>query len=268
MEKLAFMYDFDETLSRGEEQYKDFFKFLRQDEEMFWVHNDEECLTENMDIVLGYTRRFMNIAKRNGTPLTKPLLNSMGKNIKFFKGVEDWFDRINEYGKSKGFIIEHYLISCGIKEIIEGSVIANKLKRIYANCYAYDERGEACWLSQVVNYTLKTQYIFRVKKNLLDDLTDIKKINDKQNKAEQLPFSNMFYFGDGDTDIPCMIVVKDNGGHSIAVFNGDLPKKRQSALKILTDGRVNASLEADYSEGSAIDRYCKDAIDKLAKNRH
>ena len=259
------MYDFDETLSCGDEQYKDFFEFLGQDKEMFWVHNDEECLAENMDIVLGYTRKFMNIAKKNGTPLTRTLLKSMGKNVKFFNGVEEWFDRINEYGKSKGFIIEHYLISCGIKEIVEGTSIANKLNRIYANCYAYDERGEACWLSQIVNYTLKTQYSFRVKKNLFDNLTDIKKINDKQDKDEQLPFSNMFYFGDGDTDIPCMILVKENGGHSIAVYNDNLPKKRASALKILVDGRVNASLEADYSEGSAIDQYVKNAIDKLAK---
>ena len=265
MEKLAFMYDLDETLSGGDEQYKDLLKFLGQDKDMFWVHNDEHCLTENMDIVLGYTKTFIDLAKRNGTPLTKSLLNSMGKNIEFFNGVDGWFDRINDYGKSKGFIIEHYLISCGIKEIIEGSSIADKLNRIYANCYAYDERGEACWLSQVVNYTLKTQYIFRVKKNLLDNLTDIKKINDKQSKDEQLPINNMFYFGDGDTDIPCMILVKENGGHSIAVYNKELPKKRASALKILVDGRVNASLEADYSEGSEIDKYVKSVIDKLAK---
>lgn len=265
MEKLAFMYDFDETLSPCEEQYKDLLKFLGQDGDVFWERNIEECLAENMDMVLGYTKNYIDVAKRNGRPLTKPLLNSMGKNIKFFNGVEGWFDRINEYGKSKGFIIEHYLISCGIKEIIEGSKIASKLNRIFANCYAYNERGEAYWLSQIVNYTLKTQYIFRVKKNLLDDLTDIKKINDKQKKEEQLPINNMFYFGDGDTDIPCMILVKENGGHSIAVYNKELPKKRESALKILADGRVNASLEADYSEGSEIDLYVKSVIDKLAK---
>lgn len=265
MRKIAFMYDFDETLSKGEMQYKELFQRLNQDPESFWVHNDEKCLEENSDVVLGYMYNFMQLARKNNVRLNREFLIDCGRNITFFKGVEDWFDRINEYGLKKGFLIEHYIISCGIKEIMEGSSIASKFKRIFANCYSYNEEGEAYWLSQIVNFTTKTQYIFRIKKDLLDNLSDIKEINVKRSKEEQLPYANMIYFGDGDTDIPCMKVVKDKGGHSVCVFDSDRPKKRLNAMKILTDGRVNAVAEADYSEGSALDLYVKKTIDKLAK---
>ena len=266
MKKIVFMYDFDETLCDSYAQHKEFFRRLELNPDNFWTQNHEDCKQSNTDVVLGYMYKFIETAKRKNIVLNQQFLKECGEGITFFKGVEEWFDRINDYGKKKGVEIEHYLISCGIKELIEGSSIASKFKRIFANCYAYNEQGEAYWLSQIVNFTTKTQYIFRIKKNLIDNLADTKEINVKRSKDDQLPYTNMFYFGDGDTDIPCMKVVKDKGGRSVCVFDADSQRKRATAMRILTDGRVNAVAEADYSEGSALDLYVKKAIDRIAKN--
>ena len=263
MRKLAFMYDFDETLCNGEAQYFDLFNMLNLDSDTFWAENLDNCMLTNTDVVLGFLYKFMIITKRNNIKLTANFLREAGKNIEFFKGVEEWFDRINKYALDRGFEIEHYIISCGMKNIIQGSKIADKFRCIFANDYIYDNEGVAYWPSQVVNYTTKTQYIFRVKKNLVDNLTDTKRINDKVSEDEILPYANMFYFGDGDTDIPCMKVVKDKGGKSVCVYNPDIEKKRFGAMKILADGRVNAIAQADFSEGSALDLYIKQAIDDL-----
>ena len=121
------------------------------------------------------------MAKRSGKIVTKDYLRSFGRDIRYFAGVEEWFDKINKIGADLGYEIEHYIISSGVKEIVEGSSIAKYFKRIYANFYAYNMNGEAYWPAQVVNYTSKTQYIYRVRKNVLDDLSSLDKINEKMN---------------------------------------------------------------------------------------
>ena len=180
-----------------------------------------------------------------------------GSKVTLFDGVKEWFDRINEFGKANGVKVEHYIISCGLKEMIEGTCIADKFTKIYASSFYYDERGIARWPSQVVNYTNKTQFLFRISKGTLDINDDA--VNDyfPQEKL-RVPFRNMIYIGDSDTDIPCMKLVNVNGGHSIGVYNKD--KGKDKVLKMLKDNRIKYFTPADYNQGSELDNLIKDII--------
>jgi hypothetical protein len=172
--------------------------------------------------------------------------------------VQNWFDRINQYGESIGVNIEHYIISSGIKEIIEGCPIADKFKKIFACQYYFDETGEAAWPKIAINYTQKTQYIFRISKAAYDE-TDNKKVNDKMNDRV-IPYNNMIYFGDGITDIPCMTFVKKQGGTSIAVYHKG---EKNKVTGLLLDDRVNYISPADYQEGSDLDSLVKCIIQEM-----
>jgi hypothetical protein len=151
-----------------------------------------------------------------------------------------------------------------LREIAEGTVIAGKFKQIYASSFLYNEYGEADWPGLVVNFTGKTQYLYRINKGCLD-VSDNKSVNNKMPENERpVPFSHMLYFGDGDTDVPCMSMLKRWGGHSVAVFQPYKHGARNRAQKYIIDGRAQLVAPADYSAGKAIDRYAKALIDKLA----
>jgi hypothetical protein len=173
--------------------------------------------------------------------------------------VLNWFDRINQYGESIGVNIEHYIISSGIKEIIDGCAIADKFKKIFACQYYFDESGEAVWPKIAINYTQKTQYIFRISKAAYDE-TDNKKVNDKMNDRV-ITYQNMIYFGDGITDIPCMTLIKKQGGVSIAVYQKG---EKNKVTDLLLDDRVNYICSADYQEGGDLDSLIKCIIQEKA----
>ena len=181
-----------------------------------------------------------------------------------FQGVESWFDRISDYALTKGIELKHFIISSGLKEMIEGTSIASKFEKIYASCFMYDANDAAEWPAVALNYTTKTQFLYRINKGVLDE-TDNKTIN-KYIRPEKrdIPFENIIYIGDGETDIPCMKMIKISGGHSIAVYS---PFKKDAKKKIehlITDDRVNIIAAADYSENAEIDRYIKAIVDKIA----
>ena len=185
----------------------------------------------------------------------------MGKDIKLFSGVDKWFERINNYGKELGVKVEHYIISSGVKEIIEGTLIGKQFKEIFASEFYYDELGHAVWPKIAINYTNKTQYLMRISKGVLDLSNDVdinKKMDDKERR---ILFDNMIYIGDGLTDVPCMKLTKDNGGVSIAVYN---TKGKEVAQELYDEGRVNYIARADYSEGSKIDSFVKKNIQAIA----
>lgn len=260
LKKVALMYDFDHTLSTTFMQNFMVEEFgLTPDE--FWDDCNNFGSAHNMDSVLAYMYKILVRAKQKNIKVTEKWLNDQGKRIEFHKGVEDWFDRITNYGKSLGLEVEHYILSSGNKEIIDGTRIAKYFKRIYASCYAYDENGEAYWPTQAVNFTSKTQYIFRIKKNILDDLSEQKKINEKI--EPYVAYDHMLYFGDGFTDIPSMIVVKDNGGTSICVYDETSDKALKTANQIKIDNRVNYIAPTDYSEGSTLDNLVKDILKEI-----
>ena len=258
---IAIMYDFDKTLCTRDMQEYTFFPNLGIEAESFW--NEVNKLRENnkMDQVLSYMYLMFKKTVDNNRSLKRDYLKQMGENIELFPGVTSWFDRINEYGKSLGFEIEHYIISSGLKEIIEGSKVGSKFKCIFASEFFYNEDGNAMWPKLAVNYTNKTQFLMRINKGILD-ISDDDRLNDKMlDNDRRISTSNMIYLGDGFTDVPCMKLTKENGGVSIAVYTD---KNHDMAKKLLNDGRINYMVPADYREGTEIDEIIKKTISSMA----
>ena len=265
--RIAILYDFDYTLSKGYMQSFGLAKSLGFDNVYdYFADNDSVCEDPQMDVCLALLGGLLIRAKEKNIKVTREYLNAFGKNIEYYDGVPEWFDKINEIGKKLGYTIEHYVVSSGMKEIIEGTSIAKNFKRIYACCYAYKD-GVAFWPSQIVNYTSKTQYIYRIRKNALDDLKSLKKINKKFSDEKVLDFKNIIYIGDSETDIPSFKVIKNSGGLSICVYEKGNEKARKVANKCLLEGRINWYTPADYSEGSELYNLIKDYIENIANNQ-
>ena len=256
---IALMYDFDRTLALQDMQNFSFIPKLGYTPKEFWALTEEFCKKYDMDKILGYLYMMIKCAKEKNIPLNKEFLKECGKNIKFFDGVTTWFSRINEYAAQRGLIAEHYLITSGNKEIVEGCPIFKEFKQVFGSEYLYDENGLAFWPRTTVNYTLKTQYIFRISKGVINT-NDDKEINEKTPKR-RIIYQNMIYMGDGLTDVPCMILVKENGGSSIAVY----PKNGQDKVAhLFEDGRVNYICKADYSSNSELEKVVKLIIDGIS----
>lgn len=255
------MYDFDKTLSTKDMQEYGFIPSLGATPEEFWKESDELARREEMDPVLAYLRLMLKKASEKGVSVTRDNFVSLGRGIEYFPGVEDWFDRIDKYGKENGVQIEHYVISSGLREIIDGSSIRRHFKKVYACEFLYDENGVAVWPKTAVNYTNKTQFVFRINKGVLDVYED-KKLNGFTPQEERrVPFRNMIYIGDGLTDVPCMKLVKLNKGQSIAVFR---KRKKETAAKLMSEERVDFITEANYCEGGELDGIVKSIIKKMA----
>ena len=249
---IAFMYDFDKTLCDQDMQDYGFIPNLNMTSEEFWGETESFRIKNYMEGILGYMYYMMVKCREKEIPFTQEYLRSLGKNINFYKGVKNWFKRINQYGESIGVNVEHYIISSGLKDIIDGSEIKDEFKKIFACQYYFDENGQAVWPKIAINYTQKTQYIFRISKGIFDE-TDSKKVNEKMTER-RVNYQNMIYFGDGITDIPCMTFVKKQGGISIALY----PKgKKNKVTNLLLDNRVNYICSADYQEGSDLDSLVK-----------
>ena len=265
--KVAIMYDFDETLAPGNMQEYGFIPNLNIDTEEFWKDCHIFAKKNNMDSVLAYMYLTVQKAKDKNLKINREEFLKQGKMINYFNGVNEWFNRINKYGKKLGLTVEHYIISCGLKEIIEGTSISKEFKKIYACNFAYDSENNPIWPNQAINYTSKTQYIYRIRKQQLDKLYDSYELNEYINDRSLLiPHSNMVYIGDGETDVPCMKIVKNEGGHSVCVYNPNKEKKKKIANKLYKDNRVNFIAPADYSENSKMDNIIKSILDKIALN--
>lgn len=260
--RIAIMYDFDKTLSTHDMQEFEFIPNLGLTASEFWGKTGVVGGKNGMDKILAYMLVMVQECKKNNIKLTKEYLNSLGKSVKFFDGVTTWFDRINAYGLERDCEIEHYIISSGTKEIIEGTSISDKFKEIYACEFVYDDQTlEPIWPKVAINYTNKTQYVFRISKGAFDILDDEKLNTDIQDNERHVMYRNMIYIGDGLTDIPCMQIVKDKGGKSIAVTNN-----KEVTLKLLQDKRINFVCNANYQEDSALCKYIKQVIDFMVSN--
>ncbi len=256
----AIMYDFDKTLSPKDMQDYAFSSKIGMPAEEFWGRCNELMHANNMDSILAYMYYMVKLAREIGWKLTRDEFRISGRNVKLFPGVEEWFSRINEYGKSIGLEVEHYVISSGVKEIIEGTPIAKEFRGIFAAEFLYDEDGEAIWPAMAVNYTSKTQFIYRINKDVLD-VTDSRKLNESTpEENKRIPFSNMIYLGDGLTDVPCMKLVKTSGGHSVAVYQ----KEGGEAEKLLLQGRAGYIAPADFREGQRLDTTIKAILNVIA----
>jgi hypothetical protein len=256
----AIVYDFDKTLSPANMQEYAFIPGIGMSSDEFWAKCSMAEKKHGMDSILAYMW-IMTLEAQGKMLITRDVFKSQGQKVGLFPGVEDWFGRLNSYAESKCVVLEHYIISSGLKEIIEGTSIAGEFKKIFAAEFSYNQSNVPVWPAMAVNYTSKTQFLFRINKNELD-VTQHDKLNEFVPDSERrIPFSNMVYIGDGPTDIPCMKLVKVNGGHSIAVYQGD---KKGTADKMLRDGRVDFVLPADYRKGYPLERAAMLIMDKIA----
>lgn len=260
---IAICYDFDKTLSPTDMQAQGFIQSVGCDVNEFWTESNTLGEKNDMDQNLAYMLTMKQ--KSEGKVLfTKQQLAEYGSKVDLFKGVDTWFKRIKRYGEEQGVIVEHYIISSGLKEMIEGTKVADDFEKIYATSFYYNDNGVAVWPAQVVNYTNKTQFLFRIEKGVLD-IND-PGVNDSFDPSEiRVPFRNMIYIGDSDTDIPCMKLITVNGGYSVAVYDPET-KDKNKAYKMMREKRIKFFAPADYSEGTELDAIVKAIIDRTCAN--
>ncbi len=263
MKTIALVYDFDGTLSAGNMQEYDFIPALGLNNADFWFESSDLARREDADPILTYMARMVHEARRVGFPLTREFFKTSGSKVKLYDGVEEWFGRMNAYGLEKGLRVVHYINSSGLKEMIEGSAIAGEFKKIYACSFLYDHNGEAYWPGVAVNFTNKTQFIYKINKGV-ESVWDGREVNKFiPEHLRPVPFRRMIYFGDGTTDIPCMRLVKASGGYSIAVYD-PAEDKREEAELLIEENRVNFACPADYRQGTTLDKIVCTIIDKIA----
>lgn len=258
---IALIYDFDGTLSPKNMQEFGFIQAIGKDANEFWRASDELSRDNDASNVLCYMYQMIKAAKANDISLRRESFRAFGSKVELFKGVKEWFQLINEYGRQNGLEIRHYINSSGLKEMIEGTDIAHEFETIYACSFLYDVDGVAYWPACAVDYTTKTQFIFKINKGIRE-ISDNRRVNQYVPQDERpIPFSRMIYFGDGETDIPCMKLVKLSGGHSIAVYRDEEHKAK--AEQLIKEDRVNFACLADYSEGSDIHLKVQKILNKI-----
>ena len=257
---IALLYDFDKTLCTKDMQEYSFIPKVNMRAEDFWCEATNLAKSEKMDGVLAYMYLMLEKSRDARQPIHRKDFVDLGEDLEFFPGVESWFERINEVGNRVDANVEHYIISSGLREIIEGSKIFDAFKEVFACEFFYDFNGVACWPKNAVNYTTKTQFLFRINKGVLDISNDKDLNKYTMDEDRPIPFRNMIYIGDGLTDVPCMKLVKVNGGHSIAVYQDGGKEKVNELLKA---DRVDFLSQADYSKDSELDLMVQDMMAKM-----
>ena len=260
---VALIYDFDGTLSPGNMQEFGFIQAIEKSPEKFWKMSDEIAIDQDASNILSYMKLMFDEARNKGIRLRKKDFQNFGRKVELFSGVKEWFQLTKRYGKEHGVTVEHYINSSGLAEIIEGTPIAGEFKRIFACSFLYDENGEAVWPGVAVDYTAKTQFIFKINKGIFSS-RDAAKVNESvSDDKKRIPFTQMIYVGDGDTDVPCMKIVNMFGGHSIAVYDPENKKKKAVAEKLKRQGRVNFTAPANYEAGGKVYEVVCRIIDKI-----
>ncbi|MCL2561107.1 MAG: haloacid dehalogenase-like hydrolase [Rikenellaceae bacterium] len=264
---VALIYDFDGTLSPGNMQEYDFIPSVGKSNAEFWEQSNRTAQEQDADPILTYMYLMIHHARARGLSLRREAFRDAGSHIALFAGVQEWFGRMNAYAAERGITVHHYINSSGLREMIEGTPIASEFRRIYACSFLYDVDGIAVWPALAVNYTNKTQFIFKINKGI-ESVYDSEGVNRYIPHEERaVRFRHMIYFGDGTTDIPCMRLVKEQGGHSIAVYKPSCAEDRAKSEQLVRDGRVSYVCPADYSADAEIDVLVRTIIDKIAADR-
>ena len=261
----VFAYDFDGTLAPGNMQEHAFIPDeLGMSHEDFWAETKDIARQQRGDPILAYMHLMLEKAREKGIELSRAAWARRGANLPLFPGVEGWFERQTARAEALGLDLRHFIISSGNRELIEGSPIARYFERIYASAFLFDAHDDAIGAALAVNYTSKTQYLFRINKWTLEEWDEaaINQVVAKNQRA--VPFDRMAFFGDGQTDIPCMRLVKDQGGAAIAVYNPSIERSRAAARQLLKDGRAGMAGQADYSEGSDLDKLAEALLGEMA----
>lgn len=266
--RAVIVYDFDGTLAPGNIQEHSLIpNFLGTSKEEFWAEVGRRKKAHDVDQILVYMQLLLERARERETPLTANVLAENAAFVPLFQGVESWFGRVNAHAEQAGLELEHYVVSSANAEMVEGSSIAHHFRRVFACKYIYDEHGEAIWPGTVVNYTTKTQYLFRINKGV-DSYWNDEKVNEWiPMEKRAIPFERMIYIGDGDTDIPSMKMVRHQGGHSIAVFDPDQWNRgtaQKKAYKLIAEDRAHFVVPADYREGSQLEVTVQGVLGRIA----
>ena len=258
---IAFLYDFDKTLCTTDMQDYAFIPSLGYTPGEFWGIANSFGWKNRMDGLLAYMYTMIDECRKKNIRLDREYLVSCGRSIELFPGVKDWFARINAFGAQQGVQVEHYVLSSGLKEIIEGSGISHEFKEIYACEFLYNEDGLAYWPKLDVNFTNKTQFVYRINKGVLDIANDKDLNASMPDDSKRIPFTNMIYVGDGLSDVPCMKMMRAYGGQAVAVYQ---KSNRAGVEKLLQDGRVDFIFPADYREGTEFDKTVHNILRKMA----
>jgi phosphoserine phosphatase len=259
---IALVYDFDGTLSPKPMQEYTFLPKIGEDPKAFWAESNRIAREQEADPLITYMHLMYKKAKERGVRIDREDLVQLGRDVELFHGVEEWFDTVAEYvrirAESQGVALRHYLVSSGLTEIIEGTRIYDRFHNVFASEYWFDAY-DLPYPKRVITDTGKTQYLFRINKGI-EDLGE--SINQHMPEDERpIPFANMVYFGDGDTDVPSMAVMRKNGGHAIAVYPPG--KSRQKCVDLFAGGRVDFFAPADYRRGSELFRRTCLLIDRI-----
>ncbi len=260
---VALIYDFDGTLAPGNMQEFGFIQAVGSTPAEFWAKSNQIAVGQDASNVLAYMKLMFDEARAKGVVLRQEEFKKFGKSVEFFPGVKEWFKLVNEYGRSKGVKVEHYINSSGLKEIVEGTTIAKEFRYIFAGSFIYDANGEAVWPGIAVDSTNKTQFLFKINKGIFSARDSTRLNSSMAEEKKRVPFPNMIYFGDGETDVPCMKIVGMFGGHSIAVYKQGDEKKRALARKLKKQGRVKFAVPANYSADSEAFKVVCAIIDKI-----
>ncbi|MBB5744921.1 HAD family hydrolase [Brevundimonas variabilis] len=271
--KTALIYDFDGTLARGNMQEVSFIPSVGMEKSDFWAEAESLTRAADGDGILMYMQLMLDHARRNGTPITRAMLRDHGQDVKLFDGLKTdltglgWFDRINAFGQRYGLDIDHYIVSAGLEEMIDGCPIRDAFHHVFASKFVYDADGVAIWPAVGVNYTTKTQYLFRINKGVLNHWEHERINRFIPDDERSVPFDRMIFMGDGDTDVPTMKMMHTKGGFSIAVYDPRSDERDQKKIySLISEDRVNFVAAADYREGSALDLIVKGLIGRIAVN--
>ena len=258
--KVAIAYDFDGTLAPGNMQEHSFIPELGIRKHDFWKDVKEIARVHHMDEILAYMYLMIKKAYDSEKKVSKTAFIEHGRKIPLFEGVEEWFDRINSFGRNNNIKIFHYIVSSGLREIIEGTKIFNDFEYVFASGFKYDQHEVAIWPALAVNYTTKTQYLFRINKGIINS-HDNEKINQYTPEEERdVPFERMIYIGDGETDVPAMKMIEYQGGTAIAVYRPNSSKSKDATMKLLEQGRASYIVPAKYSANSKLDNLVKNLL--------
>jgi len=264
---IALVYDFDGTLSPQPMQEYTVLPKIGVEPKEFWAAVNREARETESDMMLVYMRHIIEALERVRVDVKREDFAAMAGAIEYFPGVPTWFARVNAYVKrrSRGQVkIQHYLISAGQKEILEGISIRRHFKRIYASEYYFNNHGVATFPKFLITDTLKTQFLFRINKGR-EAITE--SINEHMPEGERpIPFPNMIYVGDGMSDVPSMALTKKSGGHAVAVYDRKKAGGQASCAELLRAGRVDFIAEADYRKASRLSRRVELLLDAIIAN--
>lgn len=253
MTTCAMIYDFDGTLAKGNCVEYGVLPALGEPHNDFWKEVTKTTKESDGDAILTYLGLLLVKAQKDLSILTPEALEAYGKEITLFPGVEDWFDNINAFAQEIGVKLEHYIVSSGMYHMIKGTSIGKYFTDIFACKYSY-VNGKAQWPSVAINYTTKTQYLFRINKGIHNSWDDKSLNKYLEIQDRPIPFHRMIYFGDGDTDIPAMKMIKLQGGHSVAVFGKWKSAQTQVKIeKLIAEERASYVVKADYRVASQLD---------------